>query len=118
MDDTLKGGLAADLTPLEGERLASHSCLLLKNICGGIAVLGTIDEANSINLSQRITIFQSLDDAGIPSSALMPGTGSNSISETVEMSNWAVELLGLGEMQAADPISLFAATCHAPPSVG
>lgn len=124
MDDILKGVLAAALIPLENElsvdhgRLASRSYLLLKNGCGRMAVRGTNGEANLINLAQRISNLQCLFDAGISSSALMRGTGSCSISETFEMSSWAVELIGLGETQGADFISLFTATAHAPLSIG
>ncbi|MBT4931900.1 MAG: dihydrodipicolinate synthase family protein [Rhodospirillaceae bacterium] len=102
MTDTLKGVFAAALTPLNSdlsvdhERLVSHCRWLLENGCDGLAVLGTTGEANSFNLSERIGILETLSDAGIPGSALMPGTGSCSIPETVEMTRRAVDLGAAG----------------------
>lgn len=98
MDDTPKGVYAAALTPLkpdlsvDHQRLVSHCRWLLDNGCDGLAVLGTTGEANSFSLSERIDILETLAEAGIEGSRLMPGTGSCSIPDSVELTRRAVEL--------------------------
>lgn len=93
-----KGVLAAALTPLkrdlsvDGERLVSHCKWLLKNGCNGLAVMGTTGEANSFSISERIGMLEALHDGGVPSKALMPGTGCCSFPDTVELTRRAVEL--------------------------
>ena len=93
-----KGVFAAALTPIksdlsvDGEKLVGHCNWLLKNGCNGLAVMGTTGEANSFSISERIGILESLKEGGIPGENLMPGTGSCSIPDTVELTRWAVEL--------------------------
>ena len=102
MDDNLKGVFAAALTPLKNdlsvdqEKLISHCRWLLDNGCDGLAVLGTTGEANSFSLAERIGILETLAAAGISGSRLMPGTGSCSIPDTVELTRRAVELGAAG----------------------
>ncbi|NQU58925.1 MAG: dihydrodipicolinate synthase family protein [Rhodospirillales bacterium] len=102
MDDTPKGVFAAALTPLKSDlsvdkqRLVSHCRWLLDNGCDGLAVLGTTGEANSFSLGERIDILETLKEAGIAGSSLMPGTGSCSIPDTVELTRRAVELGAAG----------------------
>ena len=98
MLNTFRGVFAAALTPLKSdlsvddERLVSHCRWLLKNGCNGLAVLGTTGEANSFSVFERIKILETLNDGGIPGEALMPGTGSCSFTDTVELTRRAVEL--------------------------
>ena len=98
MLNTFRGVFAAALTPLKSdlsvddERLVSHCRWLLKNGCNGLAVLGTTGEANSFSVFERIRILETLNDGGIPGEALMPGTGSCSFTDTVELTRRAVEL--------------------------
>ncbi len=94
----LKGVFAAALTPLkadlnvDNERLVNHCNWLLENGCDGLAVLGTTGEANSFSIGERIGILDALNEAGIPGSALMPGTGCSSIPDTVELTRHAIDL--------------------------
>ena len=83
--------LKSDLS-VDDERLVSHCRWLLKNGCNGLAVLGTTGEANSFSVFERIRILETLNDGGIPGGALMPGTGSCSFTDTVELTRRAVEL--------------------------
>jgi 4-hydroxy-tetrahydrodipicolinate synthase len=102
MNNQLKGVFAAALTPLnkdlevDQERLVSHCRWLLDNGCDGLAVLGTTGEANSFSLSERIGILETLSEAGIAGSSLMPGTGSCSIPDTVELTRRAIDLGAAG----------------------
>ncbi len=98
MSHALKGVFAAALTPLKADlsvdhdRLVGHCRWLLANGCDGLAVLGTTGEANSFSVGERIEILQTLNEAGIPGPALMPGTGCCSIPDTVDLTRRAVEL--------------------------
>ena len=48
----------------------------------GLALLGTTSEANSLGLDERMELLEDLVDAGIEPTALMPGTGTCSITDT------------------------------------
>ncbi|WP_375460848.1 dihydrodipicolinate synthase family protein [uncultured Enterovirga sp.] len=99
MTDAIYGGVnAAVLTPMRADlsvdldRMAGHSRWLLANGCNGLGVLGTTGEANSIGLSERIAVMEGLVERGIPARAMMPGTGVPAITDTVILTNKAVEL--------------------------
>jgi 4-hydroxy-tetrahydrodipicolinate synthase len=81
--------LKADLTP-DDALLAEHSKWLLANGATGLAILGTTGEANSFSLKERIRIIEGLVDAGVPAATLMPGTGSCSLTDAVELTRVAV----------------------------
>jgi 4-hydroxy-tetrahydrodipicolinate synthase len=92
MKDALFGGVNAavltamtpDLTP-DPARMAGHAKWLLANGCNGLGVLGTTGEANSFGLHERKQILEGLIENGIPASAMMPGTGTASLTDTVEL---------------------------------
>jgi 4-hydroxy-tetrahydrodipicolinate synthase len=90
--------LAAVLTPLDTDlepdhqRLAGHCRWLLANGCDGLSVLGTTGEANSFSVGERLEILERLIGAGIPSTALLPGTGCCAPLDTIQLTRQAVEL--------------------------
>lgn len=92
----LKGVFAAALTPLKADltpddqKLVGHGRWLLANGCDGLAILGTTGEANSFCLKERIRIIETMVEAGIPGSVLMPGTGCCSITDAVTLTQVAV----------------------------
>jgi len=81
--------LTADLTP-DDALMAEYSQWLLNNGCDGLAILGTTGEANSFSLKERIRIIENMVEAGIPASTMMPGTGSCSLTDAVELTRVAV----------------------------
>lgn len=72
--------LNADLTPDHGA-LTAHSRWLLKNGCDGLGILGTTGEANSIGLSDRLTLITHLAKQ-VPPERLMPGVGTTALADT------------------------------------
>ena len=77
-----------DLSP-DPDRMAAHCRWLLGNGCNGLGVLGTTGEANSFGLHERKEILEGLVARGIPAGALMPGTGTASLADTVELTRHA-----------------------------
>src|SRR3984885_3558152 len=100
MKDALFGGVnAAVLTPMNAnlsvdlDRMAAHCRWLLANGCNGLGVLGTTGEANSLGISERITVLEGLVARGTPAARLLPGTGTTAITDTVLLTRKA-EALG------------------------
>ena len=67
MRDALFAGVnAAVLTPMRADftvdldRMAAHCRWLLANGCNGLAVLGTTGEANSLGISERLSVMEGL----------------------------------------------------------
>jgi 4-hydroxy-tetrahydrodipicolinate synthase len=99
MKDALFGGVnAAVLTAMNDDlsvdldRMARHSKWLLANGCNGLGVLGTTGEANSLGIGERISVMEGLVERGIPASAMLPGTGTTAITDTVLLTRRAEEL--------------------------
>lgn len=90
-----QGVLSPVVTPFDAElkpdisRLAAQCRWLLSNDVG-LALFGTNSEANSLGLSERLEILDGLAGAGVPVSRMMPGTGSCSVPDTVELTRRAV----------------------------
>jgi 4-hydroxy-tetrahydrodipicolinate synthase len=92
MKDALFGGVNAavltamkpDLSP-DPARMAGHAKWLLANGCNGLGVLGTTGEANSFGLHERKQILEGLIANGVPAATMMPGTGTASLMDTVEL---------------------------------
>jgi len=82
---------ADDLSP-DLRLMAEHCKWLLANGSDGLAILGTTGEANSFSVGERIAILEGLSEAGVPGSAMMPGTGCCAIPDAVELTRKAVEL--------------------------
>ncbi len=99
LKDALYGGInAAVLTAMNADlsidldRLAGHCRWLLANGCNGLAVLGTTGEANSLGINERISVLEGLVARGIPAPAMLPGTGTTAITDTVLLTRKAQEL--------------------------
>ena len=78
----------ADLSP-DKERFVAHCKWLMSQNCG-LAVFGTNSEANSLAAEERMTMLDAVVAAGVDTSRMMPGTGCNSITETVKLTAHAV----------------------------
>jgi 4-hydroxy-tetrahydrodipicolinate synthase len=74
------------------DRMAGHCRWLLANGCNGLAVLGTTGEANSLGISERISVLEGLVARGIPATVMLPGTGTTAITDTVVLTRKAQEL--------------------------
>ena len=79
----------ADWTP-DPVRFARH-CRWLLDQDVGLAIFGTNSEANSLALAEKRRLLDSLVEAGIPPARMMPGTGTNALPETIELTKRAVE---------------------------
>jgi 4-hydroxy-tetrahydrodipicolinate synthase len=92
-----RGVFAAALTPM-GEDLrpdhtafAAHCRRLLATGCHGVAVFGTTGEAPSFSVDERLAALEALIEDGVPGEALLPGTGSSALTDTVRLSRAALE---------------------------
>jgi 4-hydroxy-tetrahydrodipicolinate synthase len=99
MKDALFGGVNAaaltamtDTLSVDLDRTARHCKWLLANGCNGLAVLGTTGEANSLGISERLSLLEGLVERGIPASVMLPGTGTTAITDTVLLTRRAEEL--------------------------
>lgn len=92
-----KGVFAAALTPMDGDlnpdhpAFANHCRRLLSAGCHGLAVFGTTGEANSLSVDERLAALEALVEDGVPAAALLPGTGSCALTDTVRLSRAALE---------------------------
>ncbi len=96
-DDRLSGVLSPVVTPFnddlspDADRLIRHcKWLLSQNV--GLAVFGTNSEANSLSVDEKIELLDRLVEAGIDPGRMMPGTGCCALSDSVKLSQKAVEL--------------------------
>jgi 4-hydroxy-tetrahydrodipicolinate synthase len=78
-----------DLEP-DADAFLHHCRWLLEQGADGLAVFGTTSEANSLGVDERITLLEHLLDNDIPGSALMPGTGTCALADTVKLTEHAV----------------------------
>lgn len=79
---------AADLTP-HVERYVRHCRWLQAQNCG-LAVFGTNSEANSLSVSERTQLLDTLIEAGLAPKRMMPGTGCCSIMDSVTLTKHAL----------------------------
>jgi 4-hydroxy-tetrahydrodipicolinate synthase len=56
----------------------------------GLAVFGTNSEANSMSVDEKKALLDTLLEAGIPTARLMPGTGCAALTDSVELTRYAV----------------------------
>ncbi|MEM7777106.1 MAG: dihydrodipicolinate synthase family protein [Pseudomonadota bacterium] len=93
-----EGVIAPVLTPFgedgapDSERFVEHAMWLLDNGCNALAPFGTTSEANSIGLDERMELLEDLVDAGAEPTAMMPGTGTCAVSDTVMLTQHALDL--------------------------
>ena len=94
---SLKGVLAAALTPMDGdlspdhEAFVAHCHRLLDAGCHGLGVFGTTGEANSLSVQARLAALEALVEGGVSGNSLLPGTGSCVLEDTVRLSRAALE---------------------------
>ncbi len=94
----MKGVLAAALTPMRPDltvdraAFAAHCRRLLDTGCHGLAIFGTTGEANSLSIIERIDAWEALVADGIPTGALLPGTGACALPDAVRLTQSALEL--------------------------
>jgi 4-hydroxy-tetrahydrodipicolinate synthase len=92
-----RGVFAAALTPMGGDlhpdhgAFAAHCRRLLNAGCHGVAVFGTTGEATSFSVDERLAALEALIADGVPGEALLPGTGSAALTDTVRLSRAALE---------------------------
>ena len=79
-----------DLSP-DSSRFIKH-CRWIVSQGANLAVFGTNSEANSLSISEKISLLDDLIEGGIETHSLMPGTGCCALSDTIELTQKAVEL--------------------------
>ncbi|MBV1695763.1 MAG: dihydrodipicolinate synthase family protein [Hyphomicrobiales bacterium] len=95
---TFSGVIAPLITPFgadgapDADRFIDHADWLLSNGCEALAPFGTTSEANSLGLDERMELLDELVDAGIEPTDLMPGTGTCSLVDTIELTQHAIDL--------------------------
>ena len=85
----ISGTYCASLTPYNSDYsinkklLLEHCNNLLSQSVDGIAIFGTTGEANSLAIEEKLDAINYLIENKIDSNKLIPGTGLNSIKDTV-----------------------------------
>lgn len=99
MKNALYGGInAAVLTAMNADlsidldRTAAHAQWLLANGCNGLGILGTTGEANSLGVAERLDMLEGLARRGVPTRAMMVGTGTPALPDTVLLTRKAKEI--------------------------
>ncbi len=96
-----RGVFAAALTPLKDDlspdlgAVIGHYRWLLNQGCDGIVCLGTTGEANSFSLDERLALLDALGATELPAK-LVVGTGCCAVSDTVRLSQKALEIGAAG----------------------
>jgi 4-hydroxy-tetrahydrodipicolinate synthase len=91
-----RGIFAAVLTPLtrslqpDTAMFVAHCRWLLEQGCDGLVPIGTTGEANSLSLSQRLTLIEACAGSGIAMDRFIVGTGSCALADAVELTRAAV----------------------------
>src|SRR5512143_493893 len=80
----------ADYTP-DAERLIRHCKWILAQNCG-LAVFGTNSEANSFSVNERTAVLEALVSRGVDPTRMMPGTGCCALSDSIQLTEQAVQL--------------------------
>ena len=97
-ENRLEGVIAPILTPFaadggpDADRYVDHARWLLDAGSHALAPVGTTSEANSIGLDERMEMLEVLVEDGIDPEILMPGTGTCSVSDTVMLTQHAMDL--------------------------
>lgn len=93
----MKGVIAATPTPVDGDGnfkeflFIEHARWALANGCDGLNVLGSTGEANTFGTQARKAIMECAV-RNLPIDRLMVGTGTPSLSETIELTLFAADL--------------------------
>lgn len=98
MDKTVAGVFAAVPTPfLENEQpdfklFMEHCDWVIDKGCDGLNVLGSTGEANSQTGKARADIMRAVSESSLNRAALMVGTGTPSLGDTIELTRLAADL--------------------------
>ncbi|MFM9870250.1 MULTISPECIES: dihydrodipicolinate synthase family protein [Alcaligenaceae] len=105
--DRLQGVLAPVLTPFDAGmkpdilRFTQLCRWLVAQDCG-LAMFGTNSEGNSLAVQERLDLLAAVIDAGVPADRMLPGTGSCSLTDAVDLTRAAVGS-GCGGVLALPP---------------
>src|SRR5699024_9613179 len=96
-EQKIKEVLSPVLTPFHAdysihEDLFLQHCKELIELDVGLAVVGTNSEVTSLTVKEKRKLLDVLIDADISAKKIMPGVGSCTISDTVEITRYATEL--------------------------
>lgn len=97
MTHAIQGVHCAAATPVTPEGkpnldlFAAHCRALLEEGCHGIAMLGTTGEANSFGIRDRMALVEAAIGHGTPAQALLPGTSSPAVADTVTLTRHALD---------------------------
>lgn len=98
MDKTVAGVFAAVPTPFSDndepdfELFMEHCNWVIDKGCDGLNVLGSTGEANSQSGKVRADIMRAVSESSLRRAALMVGTGTPSLSDTIELTQLAAKL--------------------------
>ena len=93
----MQGVLSPVVTPFDADlqpdraRFVRH-CQWLLSQDVGLAVFGTNSEGNSLTVGEKIALLDTLVEAGLPPTRMMPGTGACALGDTVELTRHATKL--------------------------
>ncbi len=103
------GVIAPILTPFgedgspDPDRFIEHAEWLMgEGGCTALAPFGTTSEANSLGLDERMDLLEELVEGGTEPLNLMPGTGTCSLSDTVTLTQHAIDM-GVGGVLMLPP---------------
>ncbi len=102
--EAIRGVIVPLLTPfnddlsIASDLYVSHAQWLFEQGCAGIAPFGTTGEALSVGIDERIDAIQSLADAGIDPSLMIPGTGLSNVTDTARLSRACLDIGCAGVM--------------------
>jgi 4-hydroxy-tetrahydrodipicolinate synthase len=86
-----------DLSP-DPQGLVRHCKNLLAGGCDGLSPLGTTGEANSFSVAERMALLDAIAASDIPPAKLIPGTGSCSLTDAVQLTRRVVEMGAAGAL--------------------
>ena len=98
MDKKVSGVFAAVPTPFDDnyqpdlDLFMEHCEWVLAQGCDGLNVLGSTGEANSQSRSARLAIMRTVAASSLRQHALMVGTGTPALGDTIELTTHAAEL--------------------------
>ena len=98
MDKTVAGVFAAVPTPFldtdepDFTLFMEHCDWVIDKGCDGLNVLGSTGEANSQSGKARADIMRAVSESSLNRAALMVGTGTPSLSDTIELTQLAADL--------------------------
>jgi 4-hydroxy-tetrahydrodipicolinate synthase len=96
--DKVRGVFAAVPTPFDEndnpdfELFMQHCEWVIDQGCDGLNILGSTGEANSQTGKTRATVMRAVSTSSLDRAALMVGTGTASLGDTIELTNLAADL--------------------------